>query len=169
MRGAAAAADDVDAELGDEAFQPVGERFRFEREVGLVAAFRGKPGVRQHADESVAVPRSGACIASQHQVRADAQFMPMTSISSSGASAISAAGISVPGSIFSLRASMIVSLHHERQADARLLHLLDGRDGDALRLEDVEARLDQDRIDAFFDHDAVICGRYDSATVSKSA
>ena len=39
-------------------------------------------------------------------------------------------------------------LHHQRQPDAGALHLLDGGDRDALRLEDVEARLDQDRVDA---------------------
>ena len=75
------------------------------------------------------------------------QFMPITSISSIGSSATSAGRDVRPREHLLVRVDDR-ELHHQRQAHAGPLHLLDGGDRDALRLQDVEARLDEDRVDA---------------------
>ena len=54
-RGAAAAADDGDAVLGDEPFGPAGQLVGRQRIVGLAAAQLGQPGIGQARDQAAPV------------------------------------------------------------------------------------------------------------------
>ena len=106
--------------------------------------FCGRPALGRTLIEPVA--RLGSSVLTADTIRSGPteQFSPMTSISGMARRVVTAAGTSVPGrSVVALGPVVDRHLDHERDADALLLHHLDGGDGHALRLENVEAGFDQ--------------------------
>ena len=97
-RGAAAAADDVDAELGDEALVRVGEPLGREVVVRVAVDDRRQPRVRQAREERARRAARGSAGARSSRPGPVAQFRPITS-GRIASSAVSAAPISEPTSI----------------------------------------------------------------------
>ena len=150
VRRATTPADDVYAELVNEPIQPLGQPGGFEREVGFAVAVLRQPGVRQHANHLLGMPAE-VLDRVEHQVRPDA------AVHADDVDFVDRFQRDQRGRNVSAGKHLLVGvndrqLHHERDANPSPFHLFNGRDRHALGFENVEAGLNQNRIDALFDH-----------------
>ena len=144
-RGAAAAADDVDAVLGDEALEPGGELVGAQRIMGVAAAQLGQAGIGQARRSARARSGDRWRTCSAISLGPVAQLRPMTGTPSASTIAVAAA-MSVPTS---MRAGGLDGdLDHQRQlapaADEGVPAAVDR----GLDLQRVLAGLDQQHVDA---------------------
>ena len=115
-RGAAAAADDVDAVLGDEALEPGGELVGAERIMGVAAAQLGQAGIGQAARSGRARSGDRCRTCSAISLGPVAQLRPMTGTPSASMIAVAAA-MSAPTSMVPVVS--MVTCDHQRQLARR--------------------------------------------------
>ena len=138
--GAAAAADDVDAELAHEAVEPVREVVGLQWEVGVLAARLRQAGVGHHANQARTILRQ-VLHARQHQIGADGA-VEADDIDAGERFERDECARDVGAGQHLLVGLHHSNLHHQRQLHAARLHHLHGGDGDGFGLQNIKAGLD---------------------------